>query len=146
MKAIHETPVHGTAVAVGGQGFLIVGPSGSGKSGLAIQMIALGAQLVSDDQVELIKGHGVVGMQAPVGLGGLIEARYVGLLNVKPIEHARLHHVVDLNADAATRLPQLQVCEVLGVRIDLINGGNVPNLASTLLLLGRGGRSEGQLS
>ena len=43
--------LHATAVAVAGRGLLIRGASGSGKSGLALEMMARGAQLVSDDRV-----------------------------------------------------------------------------------------------
>ena len=45
--------LHGTAVSIDGCGLLILGPSGAGKSSLAIDMLALGAQLISDDRVWL---------------------------------------------------------------------------------------------
>lgn len=137
MLAIENSPVHGTAIAVGGRGFLILGPSGSGKSGLGLQMMALGAKLVSDDQVVLQRVGDVVEMSVPEALRGKIEARFVGILKVPFIPSTTLFHVVDLSADAQARLPQLQHCDVLGVRIDLINGRNVPNLASILMTLGR---------
>ena len=42
--------VHGTSVAIGGRAALITGPSGSGKSDLALRLIDRGFTLVSDDQ------------------------------------------------------------------------------------------------
>ena len=42
--------LHATTVALAGQGVLILGPSGSGKSGLALQLMAMGAELVADDR------------------------------------------------------------------------------------------------
>ncbi len=142
MRKITESPAHGTAVAVGERGFLILGASGSGKSGLALQMITLGADLVADDQVVLERAGAGVQMSAPDALKGKIEARNVGILRSAPVSDVALCHVIDLDADAQARLPQLQDCEVMGVRINLINARNVPNLAPTLIVLGRGSRSD----
>lgn len=142
MRKITKSPVHGTAVAVCERGFLILGASGSGKSGLALKMMALGADLVADDQVLMEHGETGVQMSAPDPLKGRVEARNLGILRAAHLPDIILHHVVDMDADAQARLPQLQECEVLGVRIDLINARNVPNLASTLIVLGRGSRSD----
>jgi HPr kinase/phosphorylase len=140
MTALENSPVHGTAVAVGERGFLILGPSGSGKSGLALAMIALGAALVSDDQVVLQADCDGVSLTAPDPIIGQIEARFVGVLQTDVQRVARLAFVVDLAQAAETRMPQLQTIAVLNHRIDLINGQNVPNLASVLMILGKGGR------
>ncbi|PLS21790.1 HPr kinase/phosphorylase [Neptunicoccus cionae] len=136
---IGKSPVHGTAVAVNGQGFLILGPSGSGKSGLALQMIALGASLVADDQVILESRDAQIWMSSPAPLHGLIEARGFGLLKQPALSQARLSRVVDLSAEPETRMPHPSSVHVMGSRIDLIKGRNLPNLASILLLLGRDG-------
>ena len=45
--------MQGTAVTAHGFGLLLVGSSGSGKSTLALQMMSLGAGLISDDIVAL---------------------------------------------------------------------------------------------
>ncbi len=45
--------VHASCVAFGGAGVLILGPSGSGKSALALALMGLGAALVADDRVLL---------------------------------------------------------------------------------------------
>ena len=55
--------VHASAVSLGGRGVLILGRSGAGKSGLALRLIALGAQLVSDDRV-VLEPHGAAGLAA----------------------------------------------------------------------------------
>ncbi len=47
------TQLHASAVAVDGRGCLITGASASGKSTLALEMIALGAELVADDRVDV---------------------------------------------------------------------------------------------
>jgi HPr kinase/phosphorylase len=69
--------LHASVVAVDGAGVLILGASGAGKSGLALRMIALGALLVSDDQVLLERCGDVLVARAPETLSGLIEARGV---------------------------------------------------------------------
>ena len=137
MLTLENNPVHGSAIAVGGRGFLIRGASGSGKSGLVLQMMALGADLISDDQVIMERSTGTIIISAPQTLVGKIEARFVGILNVPSRQNVVLNHVIDLDVDSQAQLPQLQYCEVLGLRIDLINGRNVPNLASILMIFGR---------
>ncbi|MDR6265995.1 HPr kinase/phosphatase C-terminal domain-containing protein [Roseobacter sp. N2S] len=134
---INQSPVHGTAVAVGGRGFLFLGPSGAGKSGLALQMIALGAKLVADDQVCLTRRDAAILLTSPPALSGLVEARSVGLLTVPTLPQAELQCVVDLATDPETRMPHPQHVHVQGCRIDLINGRNVPNLAFVLMILGQ---------
>lgn len=44
-----DVPLHASAVCCEGQGLLVTGPSGAGKSALCAQMMARGAQLISDD-------------------------------------------------------------------------------------------------
>jgi HPr kinase/phosphorylase len=140
MKAIDHSPVHGTAIAVGVQGFLFLGRSGSGKSGLALQMMALGATLIADDQVILESKDNQISMRSPETLLGQIEARNLGILKVQTLPSVCLAHVVDLDAETTERMPEFKYCEVLGVRFDLINGRNIPNLASSLIILGRSER------
>ena len=73
--------LHATAVAVDGQGLLILGPSGSGKSQLAIEMLTLGADLISDDRVWLRAAEEGIVLQAADPLAGRIEARGLGLIS-----------------------------------------------------------------
>jgi HPr kinase/phosphorylase len=76
--------IAGTAVAIGDTAVLLTGPSGSGKSDLALRLIDGGAQLIADDRVELLVEAGRLCCQAPhdmpPALLGFIEARGVGIL------------------------------------------------------------------
>jgi HPr kinase/phosphorylase len=113
--------VHGTSVAIGGEGILLRGPSGSGKSDLALRLIDAGARLVSDDQTELRRDGNAVIMQAPQTIAGRIEVRGVGILRVPTVSRAPLSLVVDLVApDRVERLPEPQFCEVLQRSIPLL--------------------------
>jgi HPr kinase/phosphorylase len=106
--------LHASAVAFGVAGLLIVGPSGSGKSSLALQLMALGAVLVADDRVLVTPlADGALRLSAPGAVAGLIEARGVGLIRV---EHAPAiaRAVVDLETVESERLPPLREIVIAG--------------------------------
>ncbi len=127
--------VHASAVAIAGRGVLIVGASGSGKSGLALRLMALGATLVADDRVSLQRADGRLWASAPDRLRGLIEARGLGILRVPACDAALLALAVDLDRSPEARLPQPLTFTRLGVDIRLLLGRDVPNLASALMAM-----------
>jgi HPr kinase/phosphorylase len=115
-------PLHASAVAVAGQGLLITGPSGSGKSSLALQLMALGADLVADDGVRLsVDGDGRLRARAPDPIRGLIEARGVGLLRARVLDDVVLALVVDLSTVETDRLPQPRTVTLHGVVLPLLH-------------------------
>src|SRR5580693_1856546 len=87
---------HATTVAIDGRGVLLRGPSGSGKSDLALRLIDAGARLVADDQSELSRHGETIIVRAPAAIAGLIEVRGVGILRVDTIAEAPLALVADL--------------------------------------------------
>jgi|SRR5579863_3576119 len=110
--------VHGTAVALGGAGVLIRGPSGSGKSDLALRLIDAGAQLVADDQTELSLVDRAILMRAPLTLAGRMEVRGVGIARVPAAPEAFLRLVLDLvRPDEVERLPEASSCELMGMAV-----------------------------
>jgi len=133
--------VHGTAVAREGRGALIIGAAGSGKSGLALALMAFNADLIADDAVLLSDTGGQIALSCPPKISGVIEARGVGLLSVRTIDQARLAIVVDMDKTAAQRLPVPESTVILGTEFPLICGNNTPNLAAVVwCLLGDGQR------
>ena len=64
--------VHATAVAIDGEAILLRGPSGSGKSDLALRLIDGGAQLVADDQTLLRREGERVLASAPPAIARLV--------------------------------------------------------------------------
>lgn len=136
------TTVHASCVAFGRHGLLIVGPSGSGKSALALDLISRGAVLVADDRVILKATGGMIFASCPDTIKGRIEARWVGILAVKTAETALITNVVDLEKPETKRLPERHKTTLLGVEVDLVNGKGNPLLAQALHLLMLGGRTD----
>lgn len=130
---------HATAVAVQEKGVLILGPSGSGKSSLALALMAHGAKLISDDGV-WVEG---VQLHRPDSAPALIEARGVGLLQAGPIcRRAPLSLVVDLSRPEPNRLPPRRRTSIHAQKVELILAAGQTTLAPTLLHLLRHGRAE----
>jgi len=110
--------VHGTAVQLGRAGVLLRGPSGSGKSDLALRLIETGACLIADDQVALALDDGDLWLSAPPAIAGMIEARGVGILRLPRVRRAALRLVCDLvPRDQVERLPERGDCTLLGVTV-----------------------------
>ncbi len=110
--------VHGTCVELFGLGVLLRGPSGSGKSDLALRLIDGGARLVADDQVALTAEAGRIQATAPTRIAGRIEVRGVGIVEVATIEAAPIVLVVDLVAPAdVPRLPDPSECQLAGTTL-----------------------------
>ena len=113
--------VHGTTVALDGAGVLVRGPSGSGKSDLALRLIDAGARLVADDQTELWRRDETVMARSPATIAGQMEVRGLGILRFPYVAEAPLRLVVDLVApEAVERLPEPRVCEYLQCPIPLL--------------------------
>ena len=124
--------LHGTAVALGDRGLLILGQSGSGKSALALRLVALGARLVADDQVLITPGKDGPEARAPESLRGLIEARFVGILRLPFQDSTRLDLIVDLSHSETDRLPPKKKRDLSGFELALVEGSQIDHLAPAL--------------
>lgn len=113
--------VHGSAVRLSGKGVLLLGPSTSGKSDLALRLIDAGAVLVADDQVRLRREGDRLQADAPVRLAGLIELRGIGIMRV-PHGQAYIDLAVDLEPpdSSAEQLPEPAAAAWLGVDVPKI--------------------------
>lgn len=107
--------LHASCVSVNGQGVLLVGPSGIGKTDVALRLIDGGGQLVADDQTQLDLVEGQLVASSPATLAGLIEVRHVGLLTLPFRAQAPVALYVELVAAVAglERLPQLAFYSLL---------------------------------
>ena len=113
--------VHASSASIDGNAVLLRGPSGSGKSDLALRLIDSGAALVADDQV-LLEAENLVGggkrlmASAPATLFGLLEVRGLGIVNCDAIASAQIRLVIDLDVAAdIERMPDREPCDLLGI-------------------------------
>jgi HPr kinase/phosphorylase len=97
--------IHATAIALDDRAALILGPSGSGKSDLALRCILQGAwidghhrhaTLVADDQVVLEQRGGGLVAHVPDTIAGRIEVRGVGIMEVPSVPGAEVVLAVEL--------------------------------------------------
>ena len=103
------------------RGVLIEGPSGSGKSDLALRALDAGWSLVSDDRTLLWVCKDRLYGRAPDTLAGLIEARGVGVLPQAGRAYARIHMIARcVDAEAVDRLPNEETLSLLGVSLPLV--------------------------
>ena len=74
---------HGVLMEVYGEGLLLIGESGIGKSEAAIELLKRGHRLIADDAVEIknISGNSLIGT-APELIRNYIELRGIGIINV----------------------------------------------------------------
>ncbi len=74
---------HGVLMEVYGEGILIIGDSGVGKSETAIELVKRGHRLIADDAVEIrrLSNSQLVG-QSPENIQNFIELRGVGIINI----------------------------------------------------------------
>lgn len=110
MAAFTHPPVHATAVArygsKGWRGVLLTGPSGSGKSDMALRLIARGWRLIADDYCEVWAADGSVWATAPTRIAGRLEARGLGIVPFPALTVSRIVLVVACGQFQVERLPE----------------------------------------
>ncbi len=95
--------IHGSCASRNGEGVLLIGPPGAGKSDLLLRLLARGFDLVADDRVEISDG---IARPVPT-LAGLLEVRGLGIVQQRFIPSVRLALVVELGWQGQ-RLPDPQ--------------------------------------
>lgn len=132
---------HATSVAIDGKAVLIEGPSGSGKSGFALELIAFGARLISDDMTRVeARGEGWPYAVSAGRMDGVIEARGVGLIQVPYTQNAPITLIVDMGRQETERLPVTRTTELMNTEISTVSRVDSPHFAAAILALVKGGR------
>jgi serine kinase of HPr protein (carbohydrate metabolism regulator) len=124
--AAEPSTIHASAVLVGATAVLIRGPSGSGKSRLAWDLIQAAGQgvlpfarLVGDDRVFIEVHHNQLLVRPAPQLAGLIEVHGLGIRRLAYEPLAVVGLAVDLAAPDGARMPDTcaQKLELLGVSV-----------------------------
>jgi serine kinase of HPr protein (carbohydrate metabolism regulator) len=112
--------IHATAVALDGVGVLLRGPSGSGKSDLALRLIDGGARLIADDQTVIVRRGGGLFAAPPAAIAGRLEVRGLGIMALDFAADTPLRAVFDLlPQQAIERLPEPMTVELLNIPLPL---------------------------
>jgi HPr kinase/phosphorylase len=114
--------IHATTVSLDGRGVILRGPSGSGKSDLALRLINEDALLVADDQTILFIEDGRLMAQAPKEIAGKMEVRGVGIVHLGPPAIVPVFLLIDM-ADPADvpRMADFRPVELVGQKIPRIH-------------------------
>ncbi|MFK5980032.1 MAG: HPr kinase/phosphatase C-terminal domain-containing protein [Rhizobiaceae bacterium] len=124
--------IHATSIKLGNTGCIIRGPSGSGKSLLALELLnraGKDAALIADDQTTLKVENKRLIASCPPALKGKIELYGRGIIEWPTIEHHQIDLVIDL-VDEIERMPPKTAftCVINAVTLQRIP---VPNHALT---------------
>ncbi|QUS56111.1 HPr kinase/phosphorylase [Pseudovibrio brasiliensis] len=126
VQAAEGQAIHATCLVVGTKGILIRGPSATGKSALALELIQRAhlkgsfAALVADDRVYIAEKNGRLIGSCPNSIKGKAELRGFGIVEVPYLDTAIIHMVLDLEArEEIDRLPEEQAltCELCSVKL-----------------------------
>jgi HPr kinase/phosphorylase len=105
--------IHASAVLAGARAVLIQGPSGSGKSRLALALLEAArngtlpfARLIADDRADIEAVHERLLVRPAASLAGLIEVRGLGIRRVAYEAVGVVGLLVDLAAADASRMPE----------------------------------------
>jgi serine kinase of HPr protein (carbohydrate metabolism regulator) len=120
----HAVILHAGLIACRAAGFwrgvLITGPSGSGKSDLALRMLEAGYRLVADDRTVVWTSAGKLYGKAAPALHGLIEARGLGVVAETAIAFTAIALICDCTPHDMERAPENAAERVLDIALPRI--------------------------
>ncbi len=90
--------IHATSIVIDGKAILLTGPSGSGKSDLALRLIDHGAMLLSDDYTLAQRDGDTLIARPPERIEGRMEVRGIGIVEMPHCPAAPVALILDLSA------------------------------------------------
>jgi len=113
--------VHASTVATEGRAVLLGGPSGSGKSDLALRLLDRGFTLVSDDQTIVRREGDRLIASAPPTIAGKLEVRGLGIVEMETASNIPVALFVELTSDIERLPDENRERSILGVELPLIS-------------------------
>ncbi len=107
--------IHGTAIAAGRRAAILLGPSGSGKSDLALRCLLHpltpltpdAVLLIADDQILIERRGAVLIARAPERIRGLLEVRGIGVIQVPSVARGAVPVALLVELTAADKIERL---------------------------------------
>jgi serine kinase of HPr protein (carbohydrate metabolism regulator) len=121
MRETSSENLHATTVAVDGRAVLITGPSGSGKSDLALRLLDRGFTLVSDDQTIVHRDADRLLASAPQTIAGKLEVRGIGIVEMETAANVPVALLVELTSDIRRLPDDDRGRSILGVLLPVVS-------------------------
>ena len=113
--------LHASTVALDGRAVLITGPSGSGKSDLALRLLDRGFKLVSDDQTLVRLDGGRLVASAPPSIAGKLEVRGIGIVDIEQAGDVPVALLVELTSDIERLPDDARERPLLGIPLPIVS-------------------------
>jgi serine kinase of HPr protein (carbohydrate metabolism regulator) len=120
-RLLSSETIHASTVASDGRAVLISGPSGSGKSDLALRLLDRGFTLVSDDQTIVRRDGDRLIASAPPNIAGKLEIRGIGIVDMETVSDVPIALYVELTSEIMRLPDDRRERPVLGVSLPLVS-------------------------